>query len=127
MTISSDAWSYISRDARGVGGETVTHGGYHAGTRLPRAGTSESHIRPSGKGRRRRGAEECKESIRLRTRIKLSRVYILHTLFNFTTSRFNSDDGFSTITRPYFSPRVSSTPRSSYLLPRSQFLSSSLS
>jgi len=38
------------------------------------------------------------------TRIKPPRVYILHTLFNFTTSRFNSDDGFSTITRPYLLP-----------------------
>lgn len=89
-------------------GDCNARGLSHTGTRLPRAGITESHIRPSGSGRRRvGGAGERKESIRLRARIKLSRVYILHTLFNFTTSRFNSDDGFSTITRPYFSPPAS--------------------
>lgn len=87
------------------------HGGCNAGvitrsTRLATTpGITESHIRASGRGRKRRSAGgEQGGSIRLRARIKLSRVYILHTLFNFTTSRFNSDDGFSTITRPYFSP-----------------------
>ena len=38
----------------------------------------------------------------LLTRVSLPRAYILHTLFNFTTSRFNSADGFSTITPAYF-------------------------
>ena len=42
-------------------------------------------------------------SSRLLTRVSLPRAYILHTLFNFTTSRFNSADGFSTITPAYFS------------------------
>lgn len=85
------------------------------------AGITESHIRASGTGEEKRSRGESKGSIRLR--IKLSRVYILHTLFNFTTSRFNSDDGFSTITRPYFSPRVSSALRSPYPLPPFRFLS----
>lgn len=44
------------------------------------------------------------------TRKPSTRAYILHTLFNFTTSRFNSADGFSTITRPYFSSFCRSPP-----------------
>lgn len=81
---------------------------------------TESHIRATKEDdEERRGGR----GLRLRARIKLSRVYISHTLFNFTTSRFNSDDGFSTITRPYFSPRSPAIQRSSYLSfsPSSEF------
>lgn len=54
-------------------------------------GVTKSHIRASC-GEREEGKEGTqKRGIRFRARIKLSRVYILRTLFNFTTSRFNSD------------------------------------
>lgn len=90
------------------------------------AGTTESHIRASGRGRRGRGAREKQGEYTSSCTYKaLASVYITYVVqFHDVSLQFRRRIFHH---YPYFSPRVSSTPRSSYPLPPSQFLSPSLS